>query len=380
MSIARGSKSAIRFKPESSYGVAPSGNWFETSLLSEAVGGQINEIISNEIRSNRSVPGVRGGNISAAGALNFDFSLARFGVFFQHLLGRAFTSTTIATGTASDTTAYNRGDIVQVGLNDYLCITSGTTDVVGTDLTGTATNHVYTSGDAEFIFAGLASLSKYQHTLTSSSDFLTGGISLEKAILGGNDPFYVVLRGGRIGSLDVTVPQEGIVQSVWNMTFAKPLVRNNATVAGTPTVLSDDPPTGFESAVAINDVENAVLKDASFKIDNMLDPEYVIGKRTIQEIVPKRLEMSGSVTMLFQDATDYDRFLAEETFSLTFSFYRGAQFLSIKFPEVKMFGDPTPKIADAGAIKLQFNWRAFQQNETDYPRLTLKNTNASYTA
>lgn len=378
MSIARGSKSAVRFIPESTYGTRPGGNWYETPFLSESIGGTINEIISNEIRSDRSVPAVRGGNISSSGALNYDFSLVRFGIFLQHLFGRAFTTTTIATPDAADLTAYNRGDIVQVGANDYLCVTGGTTDDVSVDLVSTATNQILTSGDAEFVFAGTALTNKYQHTLTSSSDFLTGGISLEKAILGGDDNFFAVFSGGRIGSLDVTIPQEGIVQSVWNMTFSEKITRPNATVAGTPVILSDDPVTGFEAAVAINDVVSTVLKEASFKVDNMLEPEHVVGRRTVEEIVPKRLEMSGNVTMLFRNVDDYDRFLNEETFSLTFSFYRGSNFLSIKFPEVKMFGDPTPKIASTGAVTLAFTWRAFKQNETDYPRLTLKNRTASY--
>jgi hypothetical protein len=136
--IATGSKSVVAYCEETTYGVLPTvseGDYTGLTLSTENLVQTINTIQSTEVRADRTVPSIRGGNLANAGNISTDFGPFRNGMFLKHLLGANFwTEYTLADyfpPRISDETAYVVGDICSVITTNidrhYICVKAGTT-------------------------------------------------------------------------------------------------------------------------------------------------------------------------------------------------------------------------------------------------------------
>jgi hypothetical protein len=136
--IATGSKSVMAYCEETTYGVAPTvsaGDYTGLTFSTESVAQSINTLQSTEVRADRTVPAIRGGNIANAGNISTDFGPFRNGMFLKHLLGAnywtAYTLAAYRPAIMGDEDAYVVGDIACVsdGTTDrhYICVVAGTT-------------------------------------------------------------------------------------------------------------------------------------------------------------------------------------------------------------------------------------------------------------
>src|SRR5205823_4753944 len=157
----------------------------------------------------------------------------------------------------------------------------------------------------------------YTHTLTPGSGaFPSGGIAVEKQVLGGDASLFVQFLGGRINTLDLTVPQEGIVKAVWGIVF-KNSSKLSATAGGTPTLFAEDPFAGYDAYLHLNDstfVGNATHahKEFSMTLTNNVDESvYCIGSRFRTDLPEGIRHPSGRLSMYFLDSTEYDYFKNE---------------------------------------------------------------------
>lgn len=98
------------------------------------------------------------------------------------------------------------------------------------------------------------------------------------------------------------------------------------------------------------------VKEITLGFDNLLDDSRRgLGRAVIKEALEKDLRnFSGTITMEFEDTTQYDRFVSGSEFALVLSFTSGTQTLVITM-NVRFDGD-TPKIGDRGLVDqpLQF--------------------------
>lgn len=383
--VGRGSKSKFAWKPEKAvagYGINPGGNFNYVTFSADTFSNTINEIKSDEMRSDRSTPSVRGGNIQTGGSITTDFSLTRFGGWLAHLLGQTPTTTTITVPAAANTTAYIVGDIVSANSKKYLCITAGTTGAaVATDLTGSTLGTRITSGTAEFVYICPSATAVLSHVLTPSVDYPVNGLHFEKAILGQDTPFYVIYAGGRMNSLSLTLAQEGIAKAAWDLLFAGRSAGSSSSVAGTPVDIVEDPAVGYECQIQIDGVTSAIMKDASLSINNNCEADlFVMGSRYRRTIPPGSRTITGTLNALFDSQANYDRFIAESEFTLRFILQHGNAYMEILLPETKMFGDPVPKITGPGALMSAINFTSFRQDSAADIQITMKNLVTGYGA
>jgi len=381
MPTSTGSASKLFYLKETTLGTFPSGNFNQLAFSSESISANIGVIKSQQMSADRSAPSARGGNIQVGGSITTDFGLSRFGIFLAHLLGAAPTTTTITPTAGADSTAYVRGEIVSVGSNDYICVTGGTSSSdIEADVTGTEYNVRLTSGTAQFVYMGATATAKKSHVFTGDSDLLAHGLSVERAFLGGTSDVYLRCSGGRINSLAITIPQEGIIQSVWDMLFLGQLVNAGSSGAGTP-VASDEPgPIGYNTFIEIEGVESGIIQDGNFTISNELDGDsFVVGSRYRRSISAQRRNITGSFNMLFEDDTHLEQFLNESELTLSIWMQEGGAIAKFDFPRVRLSGDGAPKITGAGRITQSFNFDAMGASGSYDVRVTLKNTTASYT-
>lgn len=435
MAIAKGSRSHILWKTESTYGVAPAGNWNTFPLNSDTFDENINTIQAEDIRPDRINPSLRGGNIATGGSLVADFGPVRSIPFLSHLLGSvgAITSVQISGGSAptalanstaytlnqvvggannsrwmcikagstgaSDdatdltgtddislnagavsfrylngdlmaSTAYKRGHVVKdASDNNWICLKGGTTGsgVAKADLTGSSDNTITGTASTTLVFQKIGPVGTllYRHSMLGGLAWPAYGLSFEKGIKGGDTDLFAQFVGGRINSLELSVPQEGIVKATWNMLFAgsKSLV---STGGGTAVaVVGEAPYSGFTAFVGLNDSignSNRAVREFSLTItNNAAEDAYTIGSRFRKDIPESTRVSRGRLSMYFQDPQEYTWFKDEATITLNLSLIWKGFMVSFAWPEVKLTGSGTPKISGAGIMTSDFEWTAFAE-------------------
>lgn len=388
--IAKGSKSQLIWKEESTYGVQPSGNWNQLPLNSETMDENINTIQGEDIRADRANPALRGGNINTSGGITHDFGPVRSLTFFRHLLAATSIATNPVTVSAiAASTDYVRGDYVAgADASIWCCVRGGktkstiTSAVLDVDL-GTRIEVLEdTSSNPNLIFelAKATTGTVYEHVIVPGTDFPAVGISMAKKIVGGNSPLYVGFTGCRINSVDFTVPQEGIVKSAWNI-LARRSAELSSEPGGTPALFAEDPFAGFSAYLHYNGdapgTANRAIREWSGTItNNTAEDCYVISDRFKVDLPEGVRRASGRMSMYFLDATEYHHFKNETQISLGLSLIHRGLLFRIDFAEVKLTGAGTPKISGQGAMTADYEWTAYKLDSTNEISITARNLTA----
>jgi hypothetical protein len=386
MSIAKGSKSALIYALESTLGVIPTavtytGLQFKNENLVENIG----EFKSQDIRPDRTVPGLRGGNIECGGDVTCDFGLQRHMLFFKHLLAGTVVKTTMSTDNsggiqiaALTAQVYTRGQFVKSTGGIFVCeiggtVTSGdvsaglTITAVGTQqLTNTRWAWVHADGTGTLL---------YQYVITPGASFPTVGLAFEKQIIGGSSAEYVAFNGGRVNSLDLNIQQKGVIETKWALLFFGSQ-SSSATIAnpsGTPAYPTEDPVAGYDAFISLNSGQAVrPLTQASLNITNGVDGNcFVLGSRSRIDLPEGERMNTMKVTTYFQDATEYNFFKGENIIPVDLSFSHGGDFMVMHFGECKLTGSGTPQITGPGPLTASYNIDAFRETGSIDMTLTL---------
>lgn len=285
-------------------------------------------------------------------------------------------------------TAYKRGDYV-LGTNNgvYVCVYGGlvaegtvATALSGTSVGGRETVTAESGSDLTFEYVGpFSSTTIYEHTLTAGSTFAAGGLSIEKQILGGTSPMYLMFIGGRLNSLDLNMSQRGITKASWDILGIKN-TKSGTSGAGTPVSLAEVPVVGHDIYIHMDDTytgsnANQIWREGTLRIQNGIDADaFVLGNRYRIDVPEGQRQVNGSLTAYFVDTTQYDYFINESTLAMGVSFIRDGDFLRFEMPEVKLTGNGAPKIAGAGLMTMQFDWTAFKNAAAHDVKIVARNT------
>jgi hypothetical protein len=263
--------------------------------------------------------------------------------------------------------------------NKTLWTTNGTSVTLAAAANLTASNGVYTSGAARFVYVGADSLSLHKHTITAGADYPTGGISIEKGIRGGDSEMWLVFQGCRMNTLNVDVPQEGIVKTTWGV-LAKDVVQSASAKLTPGADITDYACVGYETVVCIGtDTTSRPIRECKIDITNNVQEDvFTVNSRYREELPEARREIKGNVGVYFKDAVDYNRFKNETAFAMSIAFYRASGGVIIfEFPEVKIFGSPTPQVSGNNVIMSNFDFNVFRNTAAYDCRVTIVDTNAA---
>lgn len=375
MAIAKGSKSKLIWVEESTFNVAPLGPaYYPLEFSQESIVENINKIISADITSDRQVPAIRGGNIMTGGSVTADFGPDRWARWLLHLLAGTMNKTTVGKSaltpglviSALASGAITRGTYVLSHGGVYLCIKGGTitSGEATTGLISTSGQEVTATSGCVFEYLRDDTALFYKYVITAGVDFPTVGITIEKQILGGNADLLLSFTGGRLNTLGLTIPQEGIVQAAWGYLGIQS-VKQTVTQSGTiEEATNDDPFTGFESFLLFGAGQVArPVNTGNINITNNVEENiYTWGSRFRRDLPGNRREVNGQLTLYFEDTTEYDVFKGEVSQLATISFNRQGKYLAFDMPETKLTGTGTPQISAQGAITAQFNIDAFHES------------------
>lgn len=363
MGLAKGTSSILSYKEETTFNVLPAAAAFNgLTFSSERFGLNINKIQSGEIRSDRKVPSIRGGNFATNGGFACDLGPERFGKIWKHLLGSEVGPANETTSVLSANTAYVRGQYVSDSTRLYLCVLGGTSHATTPSLTSTSGQEI--DGTAIFEYIGLLSTQLKKHVYQIGS-LPAVGLTFEKQIRGQATPLVLLYPGSRIGSLGLNIPQEGIVQADFGIASMRQ-VDNAGTALSTSTpYVVDDPFTGgdafiqFDSGSGYTSVPRPV-REGSLNVTNSLDENiYTWGSRSRRDIVDDRMEVSCSITTYFEDRTEFDYWINETPVSVILSFNRQGKFFKITMGGMKITGNGVPTVGGPGVMNASFNLDAF---------------------
>jgi hypothetical protein len=384
MAIAKGSRCRLAFKEESTFGVIPAGDFSVVPFSSESLVENINTIRSDEIRANRTVPDIRGGNIASGGGISSDFGINRHGLFFKHLLGSVTsatpTTTEISWGTSNQ--AVSRGEFLLLNMDGsflgVFIVHQSATIEDGEDFTILVDSLNFQVGETREVvcsqFNDLVKLTKLdvgevtnysEFDIKGASSLPSAGLCFEKQILGISAPQYYVFKGARIGSLELTVPQEGMIKCNWGIVSLKAADSAATNVSGSLSLTPDQSVVGYDAYLRLNQSGSGSrpFRDLRLTITNGIDENvYCIGERTRREVPEGLREVSGSISLFFETSEEYNLFKREQSFMFDLSFVGRGGYLRIAMPEVKLTGSGTPQINGAGVVTASFDFNSFQQD------------------
>lgn len=392
MSIGIGSRSKLQFAEESSYGTFNSGATpYNLAITNESIQKTINTITSDLIRSDRRIPSIRGGNIAAGGDINTELQPNAHVLFWKHGLADAATTSGASATAFSATTYVQAGDMIEnaAGNKIYLVVQPGTTGA--SEPTHSTVGQTSENGSATMMYIGTSETGWYKHVLVGNTTFPTGGLCFEKIIERGTTDAYFRYVGGRVNTIGITVPQEGIVTANFGLLFqnedsSDEVVGNGFNDPGTS--VNDEVFAGYDVSVDLSLKGGAsfslipYVSSVSFNMTNEFDENiYAIPSRFRRELVDGRRMITGSMELFFESVDEFNYFTNETVVDLKLGFVNVNGSMLIQLPEVKFTGgNPTPQITGTGAIGTSIDFQAFYTGTgsiTEDIQVTMFNTTST---
>lgn len=213
----------------------------------------------------------------------------------------------------------------------------------------------------------------YTHVIKRGA--LPAGLTLE---VGYTDiARYHAFAGCRINQMDLQIGPQGFVTGSLDM-IGKSAATPSGTSLGTPTSVEHDPFVHHEAAFLEGGLAVTLL-NYSLSSQNDLDPVRGIGSRDIVSLSEGRGDLTGSVTVLFENDTYTNKVLNETASSLKCTFTVAGGSLEILLPRIKYFGKASPGIqTDKGVVQvLEFQAERDDVTEMTDIKVTLVNTEAT---
>lgn len=388
MAIAKGTQSRLYWGVETAYGVGitSADRWRGISFSTESMDETINRIQSDDIRPERSMPAIRGGNITTGGQITGDFAPGRWATWFKHLLASGASEVVedsivpveVPWGGAITRSSFYYAEFGSGDYGIYLCTVPG---VAGVGTTGLdKVTLVQTTGTAEIQLVGTGTTSTAvvnKHTFKGGSTLPTGGLQITKKVAGQAAELWVAFRGCRLNTMELTVPQEGIGKVTWGVLASRSdiITETIDKPSGSVETPNDSPVSGYDLAIAY--VANAVpytvtpasaarmLRDFSFSLNNGYDESvFRMGSRYREELPAGVRTVTGRFTGYFIDSIDYLKFKTEAETPIYISMITGGRLFNIYLPKCKLTGSGTPKITGTGALTADFEYSAYQTTNT----------------
>lgn len=217
--------------------------------------------------------------------------------------------------------------------------------------------------NAELIFFGL--LGSYVQT-----DITVGGQPKKQKVFkrGPTLPSFLIEKGFtdinqyfrylgcRINNLQLTVEPNGLATGSFEVMGKQP-ANSTTSFDATPTQYVHNVFAGIDGVI-LEGALGAQFTNFTFNITNGLYDSRVIGSRYSANIGAGKSEVTGELSIMFEDVVMYDKWLNEEQTDLKLTFTLGDNSVEFAFPKVKLNGEASPKIESQEGINITFKWRA----------------------
>lgn len=172
---------------------------------------------------------------------------------------------------------------------------------------------------------------------------------------------YTVYKGCAIDTLTIDLATDSIVTGSFGIIGADTTGYTNAPFDNSPTPVSgndNEPFTSFEGSIKLDDTSTCIITALSFTIENGITANYALCGPDARSLTPDRVNITGTVTALFEDEVELNKFINETITSIEAELEDpDGNKLSFKFPRVKYTGGEAP-VSDGGVISLSLPFQA----------------------
>lgn len=185
---------------------------------------------------------------------------------------------------------------------------------------------------------------------------------------------FVVYSGMVVDKMTLTVPSDGIVTAQFDFlgkaqtafsgtsidTTSNGGLVGNYTPAANKTPFTDNSASGFvkEGGSAIG-----YVTAWSLTYDNGMTPQFAVGSDTMYDLTSSNAKVTGSVTIYFQDAVMYNKFLNQTASSLDLKLSDGTNSIEFLVPNVKYTG-ATRTISGNGPVTVTMPFKGLYDTTT----------------
>ena len=363
--MADSSRHNLFFVPEATYGVTPA-----TPALAKlrhkgtTLGLAKGSVTSEEIRADRQVQDFRHGTKQVGGDVTCELCYAAFDALLEAVLCGTWAAehaqvAKITISAAATDNSYNDSGaaLPLYTVGDTLTIAGFTT--VGNN--GAAV--VVSSTASKLVVSGLTLADEVAGdavTITQTNlDVLKAGVVRRSFSMLRNfgdietaDKPYHLFTGVELAKLDLKVSPGAIVELGLGLVGKGMTTAQTAPAGATyPAADTHSPMDSFSGAVLVDAVENGVVTELTTTLENGIEARFVVGSaETIRPSIG-RSNMTGQISVYFEDSDMIDRFLDETETAISYVLGDGTQGYRITYPRVKFTGGQ-PDVKGAGPITL----------------------------
>lgn len=332
MTLAISNRASLRYIQESTFGVTPATPAFqELRYNGESLNYNVNNVISDEIRSDRMTTDLIQVQADASGDINFELS---YGAFDDLLAGGLATawSTDVAVSesdisAAASDNSFNTagGDFVADGV-----VVGQWLEVRGfTESGNNGYFRVVSVTAAKIVVAGGTLVDEAAgDAITMGGSYIRNGVtpisfSIQKVLEDLSPDQFILLRGMRVGQIQLAFETAAILTGTLSLMGLTSKVDTTGEAGQTlVTAPTNDVmnATGNVQSIWIDDTlaSTTYLNTLNLNINGNLRPQDAIGNLPHIGIALSRMEVTADAEIYFQDDTEYQKYLSATAFSLAF--------------------------------------------------------------
>jgi hypothetical protein len=332
MALASSNRTAIRRIKEVTFGITPATpTLLDTRYTSESINFNISNIVSDEIRSDRQVSDLIQVQSDASGDLSMELSFSSYDDFIEGAMASVFSADLSISGT--DITATTGTDLITSISTDFLAagLVVGQWFEVGGFTNGLLNKHykciAVVALQVDVVAGSIPATEAAGNTVTLDGAMIRNGIlessfTIQKHIQDATVPTFINFNGVRVGGMTLNFATGAILTGTFGFMGLGAVV-GTSQIAGA--VIT---PVGSNKVMnAVNNVaqifEDDTLTVSSFasltiNLTNNLRAQDAIGSLPHIGIALSRLEVTGDISIYFENETTYNKYINATQFSLAF--------------------------------------------------------------
>jgi len=172
-------------------------------------------------------------------------------------------------------------------------------------------------------------------------------------------PEYQFYTGGVVNGFSLDISPNGMVTGSFAFLFQDAANGTSAYHTGDPVDVNTNTPFDtFTGSITENDVAIATVSSFNFSLDNGFERNFVVMQNKAPQVTSGKSNITGTITLYFEDSDEYNKFVNETESSLTITLQDldGNEY-EIDLPRIKYTSAETPVNSD-GAIICTMNFQA----------------------
>lgn len=350
---------------------------------------------SAELTGDRAIRYLRHGNETVGGDVSFEFAPLAFDDFLAAALGNPW-GTASATGTLTMANQPGAGETITIGsavftfavakTNKYHVVIGGTIGATQTNLSEAVANYCSVATLGTWVANVSTVTARYPglwaNAVPTTDTLLGAGDGFTGALLAGGTTGDVIKQGTALFSYSIEkgftdIAQYGLYRGCIVNTLTLDIA-TDATVTGSMAFVGagadafvgtsnetgtvtlatyTEPFSAHESEVLLDGRDDCIVTALSFSIDNGVVANYSICGPEAVSAVADRCNVTGTLTLLFENDDHVAKFISEEEAVLKLTLASGGNSYEFYFPKIKYTGGDIP-VSGGGVVSISMPFQA----------------------